>query len=127
MQNIHRYGLLLAFVFLVFLWYDAWQAFWFATATGGKNFGVGVGSLVMLTNVILLSGYTIGCHSMRHVVGGLLDQMSKAPVRKLAYDCASICNRGHMQWAWCSLFSVSLTDVYIRLCAMGILTDVRIF
>ena len=126
MQNIHRYGLLLAFVFLVFLWYDAWQAFWFESATGGKSFGIGVGSLVMLANVILLSGYTIGCHSMRHVVGGLLDQMSKAPVRKFAYDCSSVCNRGHMSWAWCSLFSVALTDVYIRLCAMGMLTDLRI-
>ena len=126
MQNIHRYGLLLAFVFLVFLWYDAWQAFWFESVTGGKSFGIGVGSLVMLANVILLSGYTIGCHSMRHVVGGLLDQMSKAPVRKFAYDCSSVCNRGHMSWAWCSLFSVALTDVYIRLCAMGLLTDLRI-
>lgn len=126
MQNIHRYGLLLAFVFLVFLWYDAWQAFWFESATDGRSFGIGVGSLVMLANVILLSGYTIGCHSMRHVVGGLLDQMSKAPVRKFAYDCSSVCNRGHMSWAWCSLFSVALTDVYIRLCAMGLLTDLRI-
>ncbi|MDP1861092.1 MAG: hypothetical protein Q8K82_20625 [Gemmatimonadaceae bacterium] len=126
MQNIHRYGLLLAFVFLIFLWYDVWQAFWFESATGGKSFGIGVGSLVMLANVILLSGYTIGCHSMRHVVGGLLDQMSKAPVRKFAYDCSSVCNRGHMSWAWCSLFSVALTDVYIRLCAMGMLIDLRI-
>jgi hypothetical protein len=26
-----------------------------------------------------------------------------------------------------SLFSVALSDVYIRLCSMGILTDVRLF
>jgi len=31
-----------------------------------------------------------------------------------------------MNWAWFSLFSVALTDVYIRLCAAGILTDLRI-
>ena len=126
MQNFHRYGLLLSFILLLFLWRDAWLGFWFENASGEKSFGIGVGSLVMFANVILLSGYTIGCHSMRHVVGGLLDQMSKAPVRKLAYDCSSVCNRGHMTWAWCSLFSVALTDVYIRLCAMGMLTDLRI-
>jgi hypothetical protein len=31
-----------------------------------------------------------------------------------------------MNWAWFSLFSVALTDLYIRLCASGVLTDVRI-
>jgi hypothetical protein len=31
-----------------------------------------------------------------------------------------------MLFAWMSLFSVGLTDVYIRLCSMGVLTDVRI-
>ena len=126
MQNIHRYGLLLAFIFLTFLWHDAWQGLWFPNASGGTSFGIGVGTVVMFTNVIMLSGYTIGCHSMRHVVGGMLDRMSKAPIRKLAYDCSTVCNRGHMSWAWCSLFSVALTDVYIRLCAMGVITDLRI-
>jgi hypothetical protein len=32
-----------------------------------------------------------------------------------------------MLFAWCSLFSVALTDVYIRLCAMGVIHDVRLF
>jgi hypothetical protein len=81
----------------------------------------------MLVNVVLLSGYTLGCHSMRHVVGGMLDRLSTAPVRKRIYDASSACNRGHMNWAWTSLFSVARRDVYIRLWAMGILTDVRIF
>jgi hypothetical protein len=125
-QNFHRYGLLLSFIFLIFLWNDAWRGFWFANAAGGTSFGIGVGSLVMLANVVLLSGYTIGCHSMRHVVGGLLDQFSRAPLRKFAYDCSSACNRGHMTWAWCSLISVAFTDVYIRMCAMGAWTDLRI-
>jgi hypothetical protein len=31
-----------------------------------------------------------------------------------------------MTWAWCSLFSVALTDLYIRLCALGVITDIRI-
>lgn len=126
MQNVHRYGLLLSFILLVFLWHDAYLALWFAEADGSTRFGIGVGTIVMFVNVILLSGYTIGCHSMRHVVGGMLDRLSKSPIRKLAYDCSTVCNRGHMNWAWCSLFSVALTDVYIRLCASGVISDLRI-
>ena len=30
-------------------------------------------------------------------------------------------------WAWISLFWVGFTDVYIRLCAMGIWHDYRFF
>lgn len=127
LQNLHRYGLLISFIFLIFLWHDAWKAFWFDNGAGGRTFGIGVGSLVMLVNVVLLSGYTVGCHSMRHVVGGMLDRLSIAPFRKRVYDVSSACNRGHMNWAWTSLFSVALTDVYIRLCAAGVLTDVRLF
>ena len=126
MQNVHRYGLLASFILLIFLWRDAYLAFWFTDDAGVTHFGVGVGTLVMFTNVVLLSGYTLGCHSMRHVLGGIMKHLSKAPIRKFAYDCSSACNRGHMNWAWCSLFSVALTDVYIRLCASGVVTDLRI-
>ena len=126
MQNVHRYGLLLSFILLIFLWHDAYLALWFDDGSGGTRFGIGVGTIVMFTNVVLLSGYTIGCHSMRHVLGGMRDRLSKHPARKLAYDCSTACNRGHMKWAWCSLWSVALTDVYIRLCASGVLRDLRI-
>ncbi len=127
LQNFHRYGLLLAFIFLFFLWYDAWKGLWFANAAGGVSFGVGVGSLVMLVNVVLLTGYTLGCHSMRHIVGGLMDRLSGAPIRKAMYDVSTSCNKRHMGWAWSSLFSVALTDAYIRLCATGVITDLRLF
>jgi hypothetical protein len=29
-------------------------------------------------------------------------------------------------WAWVSLFGVSLTDLYVRLVATGVITDVRL-
>jgi hypothetical protein len=32
-----------------------------------------------------------------------------------------------MLWAWLSLFCVGFTDVYIRLCAMGIISDHVLF
>jgi hypothetical protein len=126
-QNIHRYFLYIALVFLVVLAYDVYQALWFTDpATGQTTFGIGIGTLVLAANVTLLGGYTLGCHSMRHVIGGYLDRLSRAPVRKVAYDCSSCLNRGHMRWAWSSLFSVAFADLYVRLCSMGIWTDWRI-
>jgi hypothetical protein len=127
-QNLHRYALYFALIFIFLLAVDAWHGLWFNDpATGGKRFGVGVGSLVLIVNVVLLAGYTLGCHSLRHLVGGVLDQLSRAPVRKKTYDCVSCLNRHHPKWAWMSLVWVGFTDVYIRLCSMGVFRDWRLF
>jgi hypothetical protein len=32
-----------------------------------------------------------------------------------------------MLWAWTSLFAVGFSDLYVRLCSMGVWSDVRIF
>jgi hypothetical protein len=127
MQNIHRYFLYVAIVFLLLLAHDVYQAFWFTDpATGQSSFGIGVGTIVLAVNVVLLSGYALGCHSLRHVIGGYLDRLAGRPVRKRLYDCVSCLNRGHMRWAWCSLFSVAFADIYVRLCSMGIWHDWRL-
>jgi len=126
-QNIHRYFMYVAVIFIFILSYDAWVAMWWPTAGGGSEFGLGIGTLVLSLNVVLLGGYTLGCHSLRHLVGGLLDVMSNRPVRQRAYGCVSALNAGHMKWAWISLFWVSFTDFYVRMCAMGIWTDLRLF
>ncbi len=126
-QNIHRYFLYVALLFLVVLTYDVYQALWFTDpATGRTEFGIGVGTLVLTGNVILLGGYTLGCHSMRHIAGGYLDRLSRSPVRQRAYDCSSCLNRAHGRWAWASLFSVAFADLYVRLCSMGIWSDWRV-
>ncbi len=126
-QNVHRYFLYFALIFLMFLAHDAWKAMWFTdAATGQEHFGIGIGTLVLTANVVLLGGYTLGCHSFRHLVGGYLDRLSGAPVRKAAYDCASCLNRRHMRWAWCSLFMVAFCDIYVRMLSMGIWTDLRL-
>jgi hypothetical protein len=124
---VHRYFLYVALLFLIFLAHDAWSAYRFADASGVRHFGLGVGSLVLTLNVILLGGYTFGCHSLRHLLGGMLDRISASPLRKRAYDCSSCLNSRHMYWAWCSLFWVAFSDIYVRLCAMGVWTDWRIF
>ena len=121
LQNIHRYFLYLALVFLVLLSYDVYKATQFP-----NGFGIGVGTLVLLINVVLLGCYTLGCHSLRHLVGGIIDQLSRHPARKNTYDCVSCLNRRHMLFAWLSLFWVGFSDLYVRMCSMGIWTDWRI-
>jgi len=129
LQNVHRYFLYLALVFIVILSYDAVLSYVFTTGIDpetGKHhlgFGMGLGSIVLTINPILLGGYTLGCHSFRHLVGGRLNLLSKRPVKRTAYDCVSCLNRRHMLWAWTSLIWVAFTDVYVRLCSMGVITD----
>ncbi len=126
LQNVHRYFLYLAILFVCILTYDGVRSFWFPGPDGANHFGIGVGSLVLIANPILLGLYTFGCHSLRHLVGGKLDSMSKSPARKKTYDCVSCLNRSHMLWAWLSMFYVGFADLYVRLCAMGIWHDWRI-
>ena len=121
MQNIHRYFLYLALLFIIILAYDAYEAFHFS-----NGFGVGVGTLVLVMNVILLGSYTLGCHSLRHLVGGRNDQLSNKPAQHTAYKCVTGLNRRHMMFAWFSLFWVGFSDFYVRMCSMGVFTDYRI-
>ena len=126
-QNIHRYFLYIALFFLLFLSYDVWEALWFADPVTGKGtFGIGLGTLVLATNVVFLTGYTFGCHSLRHLIGGFRDRLSVTPMRRRVYMCAGCFNRKHMLWAWMSLFWVAFSDIYIRLCSMGVWRDWRI-
>lgn len=127
LQNVHRFFLYVALIFLVILALDVWRALWFVNPqTGQSHFGIGVGTIVLAVNVVLLSCYTFGCHSLRHLVGGRFDEVSKSQRRSRAYTCVGCLNRRHMIFAWLSLFSVMFADLYVRLCAMGIWHDWRI-
>jgi hypothetical protein len=121
LQNVHRYFLYVAVLFIVMLSWDALRSFWF-----DDGFGIGVGSLVLTVNVVLLAGYTFGCHSFRHLVGGRIDCLSKHPTCSRVYMGCSALNRRHGLWAWMSLFSVMFADLYVRLCSMGVWHDFRI-
>ncbi len=126
-QNLHRYFLIFALILVFFLTLDVWHALWWEVDGGGKKFGIGLGTIVLAINVILLSCYTFGCHSLRHLVGGFANLLSKNPARFKAYKCVTCLNKRHMLFAWMSLVWVGFTDVYVRLCAMEIWTDWRIF
>jgi hypothetical protein len=119
-QNLHRYAFYIALAFVVFLYQGAFRAFF-----KDGEFGVGVGSIVLLVNATLLASYTFGCHSFRHLIGGRDDCMScgEPTLKYGAWKKASWLNARHMQFAWTSLFSVGLADVYVRLVSMGVIHD----
>jgi hypothetical protein len=81
---------------------------------------------VLGVNVVLLAGYTFGCHSLRHLIGGGIDELSKHSLCHLAYGRVSRFNQKHMNWAWFSLVWVMFSDLYVRMLAMGIWSDWRI-
>src|SRR4029077_10388325 len=106
LQNLHRYFLYLAFFPLFFLWVDAVGAF--LPPSGPR---VGVGAVLFLANVTLLTGYSLSCHSLRHIVGGRLDCFSCTRAQRVRYGAwqrLTALNRHHMAWAWASLITVTL-------------------
>jgi hypothetical protein len=126
LQAFHRYTWYVAVLFIVFLTWDALIAFRFPAPGGGTTWGIGVGTLVLWINVILLSWYTFSCHAGRHVCGGHVDVFSKAQTRYTLWHWISRLNETHPKSAWFSLLWVGFTDVYIRLVSMGVIRDFRI-
>ncbi len=88
---------------------------------------MGLGTVLMIANVVLLWLYTLSCHSCRHAVGGRLRHFSKHPVRYKLWTWVSRLNTRHSTWAWYSLFSVALVDLYIFLLSAGVISDPRFF
>ena len=122
-QNLHRYTLYGALILLVFLWAEGLGAFFLA-----GRFGVGVGTIVMLMNAALLTGYTFGCHSWRHLVAGRLDCFTCGNAGASRYGLwkgSSWFNERHMTFAWFSLAWVAFTDLYIYLVASGAVRDIN--
>ena len=130
LQNMHRFFLYAALVFLVILWYDVYKAAIFVNPDGSHSFGVGGGTLAILASTTFLTLYTFSCHSLRHIVGGKLDCFSCAVAggpRQKTFAIVSILNERHMAWAWWSLLAVCFADLYVRMCSMGVFIDPRFF
>ena len=121
-QNLHRYFFYAALVFNVILTWDAVVAFDF-----GGHIGIGVGTVVLVVNAVLLWLYSLSCHACRHAVGGRINHFSRHPVRYKAWTFVSRLNPYHGNFAWLSLVWVALTDLYVRLVASGVIHDPRVF
>ena len=75
LQNLHRFFLYLAFVPLFFLWLDAILSLQFDGQVADRARGRSSCGF----NALLLTGYSLSCHSLRHLVGGKLDCFSCTP------------------------------------------------
>jgi hypothetical protein len=123
LQNFHRYFLYLAFIPLTFLWIDAFASL---VPPPGDHLRLGLGSAIFFVNVVLLTGFSLSCNSLRHLVGGRLDCFSctrRQRAQHSVWKWISGLNRHHMAWAWVSFISVTLADVYVRLLALGVVHD----
>jgi hypothetical protein len=79
-------------------------------------------------NAALLSAYTFGGHSWRHLIGGRLDCFSCGRAASAHYGAwrgSSWLNERHMLFAWCSLVWVAFTDAYIYLVSSGAVRDLN--
>lgn len=158
--NVHRYFLYAAIVFVFLLAYDGIIAHMFPvnadgtpftnvpfladgkvnpafdaakpTAAHHHVFGMSLVSFILILNPILLAGYTFGCHSLRHIVGGRKDCFAGGAgcgndLHFKAWSFVSLLNRHHALFAMASLVVVGLADVVVRLVAMGKIPDIRFF
>jgi len=122
-QMFHRYTLYGALLLLGFLWAEAFAAFY-----RNGQFGVGVGTVVMIVNAGLLSAYAFGCHSWRHLIGGRRDCFTcdgSASIQHGLWRRSSWLNARHMAFAWLSLVWVAFTDLYIYLVSSGAVRDLN--
>jgi hypothetical protein len=123
-QNVHRWFWFAAVLVGLVLTYDAVLAFRNEEGDWGH---MGLGTVLMIANVAFIWLYTLGCHSCRHIVGGRLRHFSKHPVRYKAWGLVSKLNSRHGLYAWLSLFSVAIVDLYVYLLATDRINDLRFF
>jgi hypothetical protein len=121
-QNMHRWFFYLAFLVSLILTYDAFEAF----HGDGGGFGIGLGTVILWINLVLIWGYTLGCHSCRSITGGRLNHFSKHPIRYWIWSQVSKLNRHHGMYAFASMASIVLADAYVWLVASGTISDLRI-
>jgi hypothetical protein len=121
LQNLHRYFWLAAGLISIVNTWDLVQAF----RPEGHSFGFGLGTIIMLINVVMLWAYTISCHSCRHIIGGRLRNFSRHPMRYKAWGVVSKLNAKHMELAWTTLGTLLITDLYIALVASNTISDLR--
>ena len=113
-NNLHRFAFYITAAQVAVLWFDAIAAF-----VDKSAFHFGLGSVLLLVNVVALSGYTFGCHAFRHLAGGGLDCFSCHRARYQLWKGVTVLNIRHDRWAWVSMFTVWGVDLYIRLLQVG--------
>ena len=125
LNNLHRFFLYTAIINVAFLLVD----FLYAFHQADGHWMIGLGTVILGVNVLMLSAYTFGCHAFRHLVGGSLDCYScswTARTRRSLWERVTALNERHGLFALVSLFTVWGADVYVRLFVHGVIPDLRV-
>jgi hypothetical protein len=104
-MNYHRYFFWLAAILLLVNTLDAVKA--------AVHHPIGLGTLLMAVNAVMLWLYSLSCHACRHAVGGRINNFSRHPLRYQLWTGVSKLNPKHGAFAMASLTTVILTDAYI--------------
>jgi hypothetical protein len=122
-QNLHRYTMYFAMIYIVVFFYDAYLSFF-----RGGEFGIGIGSVLLLGNPILLACYSFGCHSIRHLLWGQRDCYSCGIGGQISHKNGKVItwlNQRHELFAWLSLIWIMIADFYVRMVSMGHIMDLN--
>jgi hypothetical protein len=128
-QNLHRYFLYLALLLVCMHIYHVFEACRWPAGEGRMTFGMSVGTLVLLVDLVFLALYVFSCHSLRHLVGGGLDCFSgpSGETRYTLWSQVTDLNQYHGTFFWISLFTVGFADFYIWMVSSGRWVDFRFF
>ena len=121
LMNAHRYALYIAFIPLVVLWWDLVVAM-----SHDGQFRLGLGVFLIGLDAVLVTLYVFSCHSFRHLVGGSVDCFSctaYTQTRHGVWSWVSRLNQHHGFYAWASLVSIVLADLYVRALALDIINS----
>ena len=121
LQNAHRYFFYAAIVVSLINTYDVIRAF--HGEDGG--FSIGLGTIIMLVNVVLLWALTVS-----YPPAGTWSAAGcgTSPSIRPATGCGLRCRSSTlaMELAWTTLATLLVTDAYIGLVSAGVLTDLRL-
>ncbi len=124
-NNLHRYLLYAGIALLPFFYYD-----FYVSLTYSGNFVLRFGSLLLLTNALLLTLWTFSCHAFRHIFAGgnvkCFDCALQPTGRKRFFNAQSMLNKYHEEFAFISLIVIILVDLYLRALLAGFPVDFTI-
>jgi hypothetical protein len=123
LENLHRYFLYAGIILLPFFYYDFYVSLTYSDS-------LRLGSLIILANALTLTGWTLSCHALRHLIGGNIDCYScvtAGRARKSIWSIQSKWNSHHEALAWISLLTIFFADLYIRGLAAGLPLDFKLF
>src|SRR5262249_54703462 len=69
--NLHRFALYAVLILIALHWKHLGDAFFFKNERGEAHFGVGLGTLLLTFDTLMLTAYAASCHSFRHLMGSI--------------------------------------------------------